>query len=380
VIFDDGVKVDPISVYAKTEHVFAEGPELLLSDVMIFPIYYIIHHTHNIMQNYPYTLSWYNHVTESSEALIIMSELIHELDSGNSNPSLMPAIVPEESLYKCDPARNSKQTTKFYTKQSDVNIALDWWSDCGIESLQQYQLHDYKHLVWDELPKLVHPLAGSLPPERHHRKCGQLSSLAVPLASIAKPGDIVVDFCSGGGHLGLLVSHLAPKSIVHMVENKEESLARARERGVGLRADNVWFFQCNLDYYIGTFEVGSSLHACGVATDLVIEKCTQNRASFVCCPCCYGGIQTLDSLKYPRSKMFTNMNVTQSSYFVIAHSADQTHAGGEKCEQGKLCMDIVDTDRGLGVKEKGYNVTLSKLEPKDCTPKNNLLIGIPDLN
>ncbi len=34
-----------------------------------------------------------------------------------------------------------------------------------------------------------------------------------------------------------------------MVENKEESLARARERGVQLGLNNVWFYQSNMDYY-----------------------------------------------------------------------------------------------------------------------------------
>jgi hypothetical protein len=36
---------------------------------------------------------------------------------------------------------------------------------------------------------------------------------------------------------------------IHMVENKEESLARARERGVQLGLNNVWFYQSNMDYY-----------------------------------------------------------------------------------------------------------------------------------
>jgi hypothetical protein len=34
-----------------------------------------------------------------------------------------------------------------------------------------------------------------------------------------------------------------------MVENKEESLARARERGVQFGLNNVWFYQSNMDYY-----------------------------------------------------------------------------------------------------------------------------------
>ena len=46
-------------------------------------------------------------------------------------------------------------------------------------------------------------------------------------------------------------------------------------------------------------------------------------------------------------------------------------------EQGLLCMDLVDTDRALAARELGYSVTLAKLSPPSCTPKNNLLVGVP---
>ena len=65
-----------------------------------------------------------------------------------------------------------------------------------------------------------------------------------------------MDFCSGGGHLGLLVAHLTPGTRVHMVENKEESLARARARGIDMGLTNVWFYQCNLEFYVGKFNIG----------------------------------------------------------------------------------------------------------------------------
>ena len=375
VVVENGEKVDPIEVYARTEHVFAKGPEMLVSDVLIYPIFYILHHKYNLVHLFPNIQDWFESVS-ATNAVNVMEKVLVGIEADLRHTELVPATVPEESFYKSDQNRN-KQSAKFYTRQVDRDSALDWWVESGIESLQQYEVEGLKQLVWDDLPKLVHPLAGSLPPDRLQRKCGQLSSLAVPLANLAKPGDTLVDFCSGGGHLGLLVAHLAPSSIVHMVENKEESLARARERGVELGATNVWFFQCNLEYYVGSFDIGSSLHACGVATDLVVLKCTQSRAAFVCCPCCYGGVQTLENISYPRSEQFAGRGVGVESYLVLAHSADQTHTGLEKCEQGRLCMDIVDSDRGWGVREQGYSVTLSKLEPKDCTPKNNLLIGIP---
>ena len=63
--------------------------------------------------------------------------------------------------------------------------------------------------------------------------------------------------CTGGGHLGLLVAHLAPSVMCHMVENKEESLARARARGIEMGLKNVWFYQCNLEFYVGNFNIGT---------------------------------------------------------------------------------------------------------------------------
>ena len=41
-----------------------------------------------------------------------------------------------------------------------------------------------------------------------------------------------------------------------MVENKEESLARARARGIQCSLTNVWFYQCNLEFYRGSFNIG----------------------------------------------------------------------------------------------------------------------------
>ena len=39
-----------------------------------------------------------------------------------------------------------------------------------------------------------------------------------------------MDFCSGGGHLGILLAHLLPNAVVSLVENKDESLRRAMQR------------------------------------------------------------------------------------------------------------------------------------------------------
>ena len=37
-----------------------------------------------------------------------------------------------------------------------------------------------------------------LPKKRHQRKCEQLENLATAVLEIHHPGDVIVDFCSGG--------------------------------------------------------------------------------------------------------------------------------------------------------------------------------------
>ena len=76
-------------------------------------------------------------------------------------------------------------------------------------------------------------------------------------------------------------------------------------------------------------------------------------------------------------QMFRSSTLPENSYEVLAHCADQTHVGDIKSEQGYRAMDIVDTDRCEAVREEGYTVTLSKLHPLDCTPKNNLIVALP---
>ena len=62
----------------------------------------------------------------------------------------------------------------------------------------------------------------------------------------------------------------------------------------------------------------------------------------------------------------------------MGHTADQTHSGDAKAVQGSRAMDLVDSDRGLAMADTGRyeRVRLRKLWPEDCTPKNNVLVGI----
>lgn len=75
-------------------------------------------------------------------------------------------------------------------------------------------------------------------------------------------------------------------------------------------SNTISSFQSNVDYFHGNFDIGVCLHACGVATDLVLNRCLANDADFVLCPCCYGAIQNTHTVTYPRSKYFKQAGVS----------------------------------------------------------------------
>ena len=193
--------------------------------------------------------------------------------------------------------------------------------------------------------------------------------------SVAVSGDLIVDFCSGGGHLGIVLAHLMPKCHVALVENKEESLLSSVDRLASLGLDNVTLYQCNIDYFVGGFDVGTCLHACGSATDMVQSLCLAARAAFVICPCCYGSIRRSPKLTYPKSDKFVTAQLSYKDFLTLGHAADQTEFNIALESQGRQCMNLVDTDRAELARERGWTVVLCQLKPKECSPKNNLLVG-----
>ncbi|KAM3965780.1 glutathione S-transferase C-terminal domain-containing protein homolog [Aphomia sociella] len=355
-------------------HQFAEGPFLTLADLILLPSYYIIaqsfaSHFESVL---PLTFKWYANLMNIPEM-----QVIKNIMTGVQRPSILieNLSVPKTddvSLYKCDPKRQNPKK-RLFTKADDVENALSALVE-GMELNVNSIPFDLK-FNWDEIPDGANPTAGHLPDERVTRKSQQLENLAQAVLNIAKDGDVIVDFCSGSGHLGILIAHLLPKCTVILLENKEQSLLRARQRVHDMDLKNVLFFQCNLDFFFGKFDIGIALHACGIASDLVLDKCLKANAKFVLCPCCYGSLHATDRLAYPRSCKFSDVTIDQ--YLCIGHAADQTHKEHPLTVRGARCMAVIDSDRARLAEEFGYKVTLSRLKPLTCTPKNNLLIGIP---
>uniref|UniRef100_A0A669F4B6 Glutathione S-transferase C-terminal domain-containing protein n=1 Tax=Oreochromis niloticus TaxID=8128 RepID=A0A669F4B6_ORENI len=233
-------------------------------------------------------------------------------------------------------------------------------------------------LPWESLPGAINPTEGKMSNIRAVRKMQQLNNLVARVTELARPGYTIVDFCSGTGHVGIVLAHTLPDCQVILIENKEESLVRAQSRSAELGLKNIGFIQANLDYFTGPFHIGVALHACGVATDMVMEHCIQAGAAFVISPCCYGFIQNAVKFSFPKSKRFQD-TLTSKEHMILCRFADQTavQLPPDRRLIGKQCMGLVDLDRSWAAETHGYSVRVMTMEPESCSPKNNMLVGRP---
>lgn len=365
-------------------HHYAEGPFVTLADFILFSTFEVLF---LYFENYlnlpiesftPLTCLWFKRIKEKFQTLIKCTLNLSPMKMKSKLKVSIPE-VSNISLYKADPANvNSTEHTKQYKIDSAMIL---------IEKIKKTNINNSiipvgfeVPFTWQTIPILANPQGGALPASRAARKCEQLESIIkAVLQVVGSKKYVIVDFCSGSGHLGILIAIVLPHCEVILVENKEKSLSRALKTIQQLTLSNITVVQSNLDYFTGDFNLGIALHACGVATDLVLQMCIKNKADFIVCPCCYGGVKNCHKVSYPRSKKFQEVfqGQDEAQYFSLAHAADQTHGeGNAKTQQGYFCMDIVDSDRKCYAEDCGYQVYLGKLQPVTCTNKNNLLVGI----
>ncbi|NWZ32799.1 GSTCD protein, partial [Asarcornis scutulata] len=364
------------------DHIFAEGLYFTLADIVLLPcIHQFLVHSKKQgknLGNLPLISSWYQRVQEVpgiKKAADKCSMQLLQL------PELMPA--PEEQLQDFssvpDELEEEHEDSHFIGGPRPTMTKL---MESGIEA--KFSPHPCPNwtIDWSNLPSAVSPGEGKMSSDRALRKQQQLNNLVAAVTKLAKPGDVIVDFCSGGGHVGIVLAYMLPSCQVVLIENKELSLIRAKDRSDELGLNNISFIQANLDYFNGTFNIGVALHACGVATDMVIEHCIKARAAFVISPCCYGFIQNTVKFKYPRREKCYWTKVLFfffQEHMILCRFADQTavQLPPERRLVGKQCMGLVDLDRAWAAEGSNYSVQVISMEPESCSPKNNMFVGTP---
>ncbi|XP_041511081.1 glutathione S-transferase C-terminal domain-containing protein [Microtus oregoni] len=359
------------------EHVFAEGLYFTLADIVLLPC---VHHFLVIickkfsekLEQFPLLASWYQRIQEVPKVktaaskcgihFLCLPEVLNSASKSHLNSNEVIAVEEQnDPLFKGGPRPTM---TKLMEK--------------GIEAMFSPHPCPSWTLDWKSLPAAVSPKEGKMSTDRALRKQQQLNNLVYMVLNQAKPGDRIVDFCSGGGHVGIVLAHVLPACQVILIENKELSLIRAKKRSDELGLSNIWFIQANMEYFTGMFNIGVALHACGVATDMVIEHCIQTRASFITCPCCYGFIQNTSKFNFPKSEKFKK-TLSYKEHMILCRFADQTavQLPPQRRLIGKQCMCLVDMDRATAAEEHSYSVQVVSMEPESCSPKNNMIVGVP---
>ncbi|CAJ1052379.1 Glutathione S-transferase C-terminal domain-containing protein [Xyrichtys novacula] len=365
------------------EHVFAEGLYFTLTDVVLLPCIYhylcsVQTQAASTLHQLPHLLRWYSRVQEVPGVLRAAKACGMTLTIPQVPTSSIPAQSAEDNITSSMEQEESQEMTSQPPFVGGPRPTMTKLKENGIEAVFAPHPCPAWTLPWDSLPAAINPTEGKMSNIRAVRKRQQLNNLVAMVTELARPGYTIVDFCSGTGHVGIVLAHALPHCQVLLIENKEESLVRAQSRSAELGLENIGFIQANLDYFTGPFQVGVALHACGVATDMVTEHCIQAGAAFVISPCCYGFIQNAIKFTFPKSKRFQE-TLSYKEHMILCRFADQTavQLPPDRRLIGKQCMGLVDLDRSWAAETHGYSVQVMTMEPESCSPKNNMLVGKP---
>ncbi|XP_040893185.1 glutathione S-transferase C-terminal domain-containing protein [Toxotes jaculatrix] len=365
------------------EHVFAEGLYFTLTDVVLLPCIYqylcsLQAHSASTLHRLPHLLRWYSRVQEVPGVIWAAKACGMVLSVLQVPTSRLPGPLAEDNPTSLKEQEEIQEMTTQLPFVGGPRPTMTKLKENGIEAVFAPHPCPAWTLPWDSLPGAINPTEGKMSNIRAVRKRQQLNNLVAMVTELARPGYTVVDFCSGTGHVGIALAHTLPDCQIILIENKEESLVRAQSRSAELGLKNIGFIQANLDYFTGPFHIGVALHACGVATDMVMEHCIQAGAAFVISPCCYGFIQNAVKFTFPKSKKFQE-TLTYKEHMILCRFADQTavQLPPERRLIGKQCMGLVDLDRSWAAETHGYLVRVMTMEPESCSPKNNMLVGRP---
>ena len=254
------------------------------------------------------------------------------------------------------------------------------------------------------LPRSCDPLwGGGVPPIRAWRKRRQIENVMGPLAELTallkRPAHIV-DFCASSGHVALpAVAVLAEQGVtVEINDLRERPIDIARKRIAALPP--ALRARCTARVFstetrMGPFDIGVALHACGVATDVVLETCLRQRAAFVLIPCCVGRLAQKNrgrnaQASLPKTEAFLKCaDLPKSSKWCDALSSDEAKAlarAGDCTARDKLtaddrerraCKTVIDGDRLALAAERGYTASHFVMRPFGITPKNDVIVGYP---
>ena len=252
---------------------------------------------------------------------------------------------------------------------------------------------------FDRLPVSVDPAAMMSGKDQRGRdasvkigkKRSQVQSMLQLILPMVNDGDTAVEFAAGSGYIGLALAALRPNVRVVLMDQNPVSVQYAQARAIQANLSNVECVVGDIrDFQVdGGYAIGFALHACGAASDYVLDHCIRNRAQYVIAPCCAGFMQntlqrtTVDGEEetgaappLPTSQRIREAGVTREEFISLTAGADHSNHP-EQAESGRRAMAMLDLDRNFRAEEsgKGYETGYYRMVPESCTPKNQILVG-----
>ncbi|MBQ9429276.1 MAG: SAM-dependent methyltransferase [Clostridia bacterium] len=201
--------------------------------------------------------------------------------------------------------------------------------------------------------------------DKKQAKFRQINRFVEHLADVCKelPDDCplnVLDLCCGKSYLTFAVYHYLT-AVLHRevsmigIDLKEDAIAFCSETASALGCDGLRFYAADINdfSYPSPVHLVISLHACDVATDIVLSKAIALGAKVILStPCC-------------QKELLQNLNTAQFE-FVTRYPILKK----------KLCDALTDAMRLARLEANGYEVTAIEFTDPEDTPKNILLRAV----
>lgn len=192
--------------------------------------------------------------------------------------------------------------------------------------------------------------------DEERKKAVEIAALLGELARTKKRGHLV-DAAAGKAYVGVLAAKLVGYEKVTVIERESDRVEASREAatrlGVAERVAVVQGDVADEKCWPEDADLVAALHACGLASDAIIDATIASRAKWLLLvPCCYGE-------KVPFAK-------------AAQAQAEDAGVGHHPEVRRRLVTALVDAERTLRLEASGWQVTVSPFVPPTVTPHNLL--------
>ncbi len=189
------------------------------------------------------------------------------------------------------------------------------------------------------------------------KKVDELTAFLNELARLGTKGPLV-DAAAGKSYLGVLAAHLLPIASLTVIERNAQRISdsqHAIERlGLTTRATVQLGDVNELQHWPESAATVVGLHACGAASDAIVDAAIAREATTVLLvPCCYGA-----------DISFWSHALTHADRLGLPRSAEL---------RKPFVQSLIMAERVLRLQAAGYDTTVAPLVPPTVTPHHLLI-------